>query len=103
MNKSPRKITLTGKQARFLRGLGHKLQPVVMVGRQEVSEDVVTAADEALRTHELIKVKLQEGCLTDRRTVAEELAQQTGSAVAQVLGKTILLFRPSDKELIKLP
>ena len=94
---------LTGKQARFLRGLGHKLQPVVMIGRQEVSADVIAAVDEALQTHELIKVKLQEGCLTDRRAVAEELSQASGSAIAQVLGKTILLYRPSEKQLIQLP
>jgi RNA-binding protein len=94
---------LTGKQVRFLRGLGHKLQPVVMIGRQEVSADVVAAVDEALQAHELIKVKLQEGCLTDRRTVADELSRATGSAVAQVLGKTILLYRPSEQALIQLP
>ncbi|MCK4535665.1 MAG: ribosome assembly RNA-binding protein YhbY [Desulfuromonadales bacterium] len=101
-NGTPAK-KLTGKQARYLRGLGHKLQPVVMIGRQELSEEVVAAVDEALEVHELIKVKLQEGCLTDRRTVAAELAKQTGSAVAQVLGKTILLYRSSEKELIKIP
>ena len=96
-------VPLTGKQARFLRGLGHKLQPVVMIGRQEVSAEVIAAVEEALQAHELIKIKLQEGCLTDRRTVADELSRATGSAVAQVLGKTILLYRPGEKELIRLP
>lgn len=100
---SPQEKSLTGKQARFLRGLGHKLQPVVMIGRQEMSDDVVAAVDEALQAHELIKIKLQEGCLTDRRVVAEELAAKTDAAVAQVLGKTILLYRPSENELIQLP
>lgn len=100
---APQAKSLTGKQARFLRGLGHKLQPVVMIGRQEMSDDVVAAVDESLQAHELIKIKLQEGCLTDRRVVAEELAAKTGAAVAQVLGKTILLYRPSEKELIQLP
>jgi RNA-binding protein len=103
MSKDPQAKKLTGKQARYLRGLGHKLQPVVMIGRQEVSEEVVSAVDEALEAHELIKIKLQEGCLTDRRVVAEELAAQTGSAVAQVLGKTILLYRSSEENLIKIP
>jgi len=103
MNTDSSTKKLTGKQARFLRGLGHKLQPVVMIGKQEVSDEVVTAVDEALTIHELIKVKLQEGCLTDRREVAEQLAQASGAAVAQVLGKTILLYRASDEKLIKLP
>jgi RNA-binding protein len=95
--------SLTGKQARYLRGLGHALRPTVMLGRQELSETVIAALDEALTAHELIKVKLQEGCLLDRRDAAEQLAVATGAAVAQVLGKTILLYRPSDKQLITLP
>lgn len=94
---------LSGKQARFLRGLGHKLQPAVMIGRQEITPEVMQAVDESLVAHELIKVKLQEGCLTDRRLIAEELSRETGAAIAQVLGKTILLYRPSEKKLIDLP
>ena len=100
MSPSPK---LTGKQARYLRGLGHKLQPVIMIGKHEVTDDVVKATDEALEAHELIKVKLQEGCLTDRKDVAAELSERTSSAVAQVLGKTILLYRPGEPPLIKLP
>ena len=94
---------LTGKQARYLRGLGHSLRPAVMLGRQEVSETVITTLDEVLTAHELIKVKLQEGCVLDRREAAAQLAAATGAAVAQVLGKTILLYRSSDKQLITFP
>lgn len=103
MSESTATIQLTGKQNRFLRGLGHSLHPFVMVGKQHLSEEVVKATDEALQAHELIKVKIQEGCLTDRRTVAAELAAETGSAVVQVLGKTFLLYRPGENQIITLP
>jgi len=96
-------ITLTGKQNRYLRGLGHGIKPVVMIGRHHLNDDVVSATDEALATHELIKVKLQEGCLEDRKVVAAELAQRTGAAVAQILGRTFLLYRPAEEPVIKLP
>ena len=52
-------MKLNGKQVRFLRGLGHHLQPVVMIGKEELTARVVAATDEALRAHELIKLKLQ--------------------------------------------
>jgi RNA-binding protein len=94
---------LTGKQARFLRGLGHHLQPVVMIGKESLSDAVLASVEEALATHELIKVKLQEGCLLDRREAAAILAEKTGAAVAQVLGKTILLYRLGEKAKINLP
>jgi RNA-binding protein len=85
---------LSGKQTRYLRGRGHHLQPVVMVGREGLSGRLLASVEEALEAHELIKVKVQEGCLLDRHTVAGDLARATGAALVQVLGKTILLYRP---------
>ena len=100
-NTSP--IQLTGKQNRFLRGLGHGLKPFIMIGKHHLSDDVIAATNEALDAHELIKVKIQEGCLEDRKVVAEELAEATGSVVVQVLGKTFLLYRPVEDGEITLP
>ena len=96
-------MKLTGKQVRFLRGLGHHLQPVIMIGKDELSSKVEKASNEALETHELIKVKLQEGCMLDRKDVASQLAELTSSQVVQILGKTILLYRQAEEPAIKLP
>ncbi len=96
-------MTLTGKQARYLRGLGHHLKPVVMIDKEELNDAVLSATNEALEIHELIKVKLQEGCIADRKSVAVELADATGAAVAQVLGRVILLYRESSEPKITLP
>lgn len=94
---------LSGKQRRFLRGLGHHLQPVVMIGKDEISANLIKSVEEALDTHELIKIKLQEGCIMDRKEVAATLASRCDAAIAQILGNTILLFRPSENNLINLP
>ncbi len=96
-------MQLTGKQNRYLRGLGHHLKPIVMIGKEEVNAAVISATEEALEIHELIKVKLQEGCLSDRKVVAQALAEATGAAVAQVLGKNFLLYRKSKEPQIQLP
>lgn len=94
---------LTGKQSRFLRGLGHHLQPVVLIGKEEISAGVTNSVNEALEQHELIKIKLQEGCSLGRQEVADLLAERCDAAIAQILGRTILLYRCSDKNLISLP
>jgi RNA-binding protein len=103
MSETSVAIQLTGKQNRYLRGLGHGLRPFVMIGKHHLNEEVVKSTHEALEAHELIKVRIQEGCLTDRKTVASELASETASAVVQILGHTFLLYRPSDKKIISLP
>lgn len=94
---------LNGKQVRFLRGLGHHLNPAVMVGRDALSEGLLRSTERALETHELIKVKLQEGCELERRVVADELARLCGAEVVQVLGKTILLYRRAAEPKLELP
>jgi RNA-binding protein len=96
-------LKLSGKQVRFLKGLGHHLNPVVMIGKEETSPAVVGSLVEALRVHELVKVKIQEGCPMDRKEVAAALAELTQAAVVQILGKTILLYRPSEEKKIDLP
>lgn len=94
---------LTGKQKRFLRGLGHDLKPVVMVGKNEINEKLVMETDAALAAHELIKVKILESCTMDRNDVAAELAKGCTADVAQVLGRTLLLYRKEDEPKIQLP
>ena len=94
---------LSGKQVRYLRGLGHHLQPVVMVGKDEITPQVISSVDHALTDHELIKIKLQEGCITPRAEIASKLAEATDAHIAQVLGRTILLYRASENDIISLP
>ncbi len=95
--------SLTGKQVRHRRTLGHHFKPVVLIGKEGVSPSLLTAIDECLSNHELLKIKLLETCPEDRREVALEIAQKTGSHVAQVLSRTILLYRKGETPEIILP
>ena len=94
---------LTGKQKRFLRAMGHNLKPVVTVGKGEITDALSRETGEALEHHELIKVKILESCTMDRHDVAGQLASSCSAEVAQVLGRTILLYRAADKPVIELP
>jgi RNA-binding protein len=95
---------LNGKQRRFLRGLGHHLEPVVQVGKDGISEGLVAALDTALQTHELIKVKLGESAGADRRAMGAALAESGAADLVQVLGRTVLLYRRRAEEpAIQLP
>jgi RNA-binding protein len=94
---------LTGKQKRFLRGLGHALQPVVMIGKGEIGQSLINETTGALAAHELIKVKILESCPLDRHDAAEQLASACGADIAQVLGRTFLLYRRADEPKLVLP
>ena len=97
-------MSLSGKAARHLRGLGHALSPVVSIGKDGITDGVVDAAKAALLKHELIKVRVQGEAPVDRKEAASELANRTSSALAQVLGRTFLLYkRHPKKPKIQLP
>jgi len=83
---------LTGRQRKSLRGRAHRLQPVVLVGREGVTDAVVRAVDEALATHELIKVRLHEP--EDKQEAAQGLADGAGAALCGLVGHTVILYRP---------
>jgi RNA-binding protein len=87
-------MPLSGKQRRALRALGHHLKPLVQVGHQGVSEALVAALEQALHDHELVKVRLLETAPGTKATLAAALAVSSEAEVAQVLGRTVLLYRP---------
>lgn len=89
---------LTAKQIRYLRALGHHLEPMAMVGQLGMSKEVIAAVNAALNAHELIKVKVQNTSSLDRHQAAEELAAATKAALVQVIGRSVLLFR-ANKEI----
>jgi len=95
---------LSGKQRRFLRALGNALDPIVQIGKAGVTESVLFSLNEALTARELVKVRVLKNCLEETKGVAQELADATGSNLVQIIGRNIILYRPSeDKPLIELP
>jgi RNA-binding protein len=94
---------LTGKQKRHLRALGHKLKALIQIGKKEIEEALIAETNAALDHHELIKVKLLESCLLDKHEASGILADACGAEVAQILGKTFLLYRPAAPPVIVLP
>lgn len=83
---------LRGFQKRWLRAQAHALRPVVQVGEGGVSEGVVAALEQALRDHELVKVRLLQP--PDKRAAAARLAEATGAEVCGIVGHTVILYRP---------
>lgn len=95
---------LTGKAIRYLRGLGHHLHPVLQIGKEGVTDAVVEALEVQLKAHELVKVKVGSESPTDRKDVGPELATRAGAVLAQILGRTLLLYkRHPNKPKIELP
>ena len=94
----PSKNTLPGHALRYLRGLGHELVPVMNIGKGGITPGVVTETSRALLQHELIKVRVQSEAPVDRKDAAAELADACTAVLAQVIGRTFLLYKRHPKK-----
>lgn len=83
---------LKGFQRAYLSKKAHNLHPLVMIGQHGLSDAVVTATDDALAHHELIKVKFQD-FKEERQSISRELAEKTDALLVSVIGNIAILFR----------
>lgn len=86
---------LSGKRRAQLRSEAHHLQASVHLGQSGVTPAFIKSLDDAIRTHELVKVQLGKQTDLSVRDAAGLLAKTTRSAVVQVIGKTVTLYRES--------
>lgn len=85
-----------------LKGIGHELKPIVMIGNNGITPAIVDEIDRALNDHELIKVKLPAGSKHDRDLVSTELAKTANAQVIHTIGRMALLLRQNPNANPKL-
>ncbi len=95
---------ITSKQRSYLKSLAHELDPVVYIGKNDVTENVIGEIDNLLEHRELIKVKMQESCSLDPKAAANDIADRLGAEFVQAIGRRFVLYRESkDNKTIVLP
>ncbi|MCD1023372.1 ribosome assembly RNA-binding protein YhbY [Enterococcus sp. SMC-9] len=91
-------MELRGKQKRFLRSKAHHLQPIFQIGKGGISGPMITQIGEALEKRELIKVSLLQNTDEIATDVAHILTEEVHCQVVQIIGRVLVLYRPSSKE-----
>jgi RNA-binding protein len=93
---------MRGKDRATLRAAAHHLDPIVHVGHGGITRTVISSLDDALRTHELVKVQLGKKLDVSAKDAAAHLAAATHAEVIQVIGHTCTVYRPKpEKESAK--
>lgn len=91
-------MALTSKQRKKLRGIANSLDPVLIIGKEDVSEGIVAQADVLLEDHELIKCTVLESSDLTAREAADELVHRTGAECVQVIGRRFTIYRRSSRD-----
>lgn len=83
---------LTSAQRRKLKAMAQRLEPVLRVGKAGLSSTFLKSLDEALASHELLKVKFTE-FKEEKKELAPVLAEKTGSCLVTRVGNVVVLYR----------
>ena len=80
------------------------MEPVVIIGKEGVKPAVVSAAQEAIKKRELIKLRVLQNAEEEPADVLEVMAERVDADLVQVIGRNGLLFKRNfDKPKIELP
>jgi len=96
-------MNLSNKQKQHLKGLAHSLKPIVLLGNNGLTEGVIAEVEQALSHHELIKVKIASEDRETKSLIIDAIVRETKAQNVQVIGKTLVLYRPSEERKIALP
>ncbi len=96
-------MKLSNKQKQFLKGLAHPLKPVVQLGANGLTEGVLAEVENALEHHELIKVKVPTDDREEKTLIMDAIIRETNAEKLQVIGHTLILYRPTEECKIQLP
>ena len=95
-------MSISSDRKKQFRSIGHKLNPIVTIAGNGLSEGVLLELNRALDDHELIKVKLGIAERDERKVIAAELAALPNVELIQEIGKVVILYRGNKKANPKL-
>ncbi len=88
---------LTSAQRKYLRKVGHHLDPLIIIGKQGVTDMLVRAVLHELEHRELVKIRFNE-FKDEKRALTDEIERRTGSRVAGMIGHVALLYKQQPDE-----
>lgn len=95
---------LSEPQKKFLRGLGHQLKPVIIVGDAGLSESLLKEFTSTIDHHELVKVRVRAGDRETRDRIISELCNKESADLVTRIGNVALIYRRNnEKPKIPLP
>lgn len=84
---------ITSKQRAFLRGQANSLSPIFQIGKDGITEQLLSQLALALEARELIKVHILETALLDTKPTCNEVAEMLGAEPVQAIGSKFVLYK----------
>jgi putative YhbY family RNA-binding protein len=92
-------LSLTVLQRKNLKARAHPLKPTVMIGNAGLTATVLEEIARALKSHELIKIRVMNDDREARATILEEICSQLNAGAVQHIGKILVVYQPQEEEI----
>ncbi|MEG1500171.1 MAG: YhbY family RNA-binding protein [Clostridia bacterium] len=92
---------ITNKQRANLKGLANKLDAVMQIGKEGISENSLLQLNGLFDSRELFKIKVLPNCDFSAKEIAQQIAAKTDAEVVQVIGNKVVLYKLSTNEKTK--
>lgn len=89
-------LTLTVLQRKNIKARAHPLKPIVMIGTAGLSASVMAEIERALKSHEVIKIRIMNDDREARKAMMEQICVQLKAAAVQQIGKILVVYRPQE-------
>jgi len=94
---------LKGKERSYLKSLSNTLEPILIIGKNGVTDNVIKQLDDALEARELIKIKLLDNSGLDAKEVANDVAKVLKAEFVQSIGSKFTIYRKAKEPKINIP
>ena len=94
---------LTGKQRSYLKSLANTIEPILIIGKNGVTDNVYKQLDDALEAREIIKIKCLDNSGLDAKEVANEICEKLRAEFVQSIGSKFTIYREAKEPVINIP
>ena len=92
---------MTSKERAAWRAKANTLEPIIQIGKEGITDNLITQIDDTLDVRELIKIRVHlETAPQTPKEFAPQLADAFQAEIIQVIGGVIVLYRKADPDKI---
>ena len=92
---------MTTKQRAALRAMANAIDPILHIGKDGITDNLIRSLSQALEARELIKISVLNNCESSARELCGELAEKLFAEPVQTIGSKIVLYRRSERKDVK--
>ena len=92
---------ITTKERAVLKGVAVNLSPIMQIGKDGLTDNVLNQIDELLYNREIIKINILKNCDYNSKEAIQLICEKLNCEPVQAIGNKVVVYKYSNKKEIK--